>query len=290
MVQSMTGFGKSITELPTKKISIEVRSLNSKNTDFNVKMPSLYREKENQIRTMLRNKLSRGKVDFNLYIETQEKETSYTINREVFKDYYRQLNDIAHELNEEKPDILAVVSRFPEILKPEKESLDEKEWEKIKETAENAVEDLISYRSDEGKSIEKDFHLRISNIQKLLKEIEKHEKTRTDKMRERIYSNLEENIDRDKIDNDRFEQEVIYWLEKLDVTEEKVRLSSHCEYFLEIMESEGAKGKKLGFISQEIGREVNTLGSKANHAEFQKLVVQMKDELEKIKEQVLNVL
>ncbi|MEN8187512.1 MAG: YicC/YloC family endoribonuclease [Bacteroidota bacterium] len=284
MIQSMTGYGKEILQLPTKKITIEIKTLNSKNLDINTRMPSLYREKEIEIRRFLSEKLVRGKVDFSLFIETTGDDATSVINKEIVQNYLRQLKNF----NVPSNDLLAIAMRLPDVLKTEREQLDKEEWKAIENTINEALKDLISFRKDEGEVLQKDFIFRTENINMLLNNVIKEDKTRLDLIRER----LEKAIDEIKVevDKNRFEQELIYYLEKLDITEEKVRLKNHLDYFLQELNSDTSNGKKLGFISQEIGREINTIGSKSNHAPMQKMVVQMKDELEKIKEQLLNVL
>jgi len=287
----MTGFGKAVGNVGNKKITIEVRSLNSKQLDASVKLPGLYKEKELAVRKLLSSKLERGKVDLSLYYETLEEERSYTINKETVKMYYEDLKEISGVIGgSSEPEYLSVLMKMPDVFKTERMEFDEAEWEKIWELLNQAVDQLNQFRQDEGETLKKDLSDRVVSIKSLLDQLGNYEEERIATVRERIQKNLEEIAQKEKIDQNRFEQELIYYIEKLDVSEEKVRLAGHCEYFVKTMNEPNSQGKKLGFISQEMGREINTTGSKANHAEIQKLVVQMKDELEKIKEQVLNTL
>ncbi|WP_231372702.1 YicC family protein [Aureivirga sp. CE67] len=281
----MTGYGKSILQLPTKKITIEVKSLNSKNLDINVRIPSYYKEKELEIRKLLASNLTRGKVDFSIYVDNTGEELTSQINEVAVKQYISKLKQISHGSDLE---MLQMAMRLPEALKTEREELDETEWSEIVKHINKAVSNIVTYRVDEGKALIKDFNLRIENIQTLLKEVIKVDEERMVHVKQRLRKALEEL--EVKVDENRFEQELIYYLEKLDINEEKVRLENHLKYFIEELATPESNGKKLGFITQEIGREINTMGSKSNFAPMQKLVVQMKDELEKIKEQNLNVL
>jgi len=280
----MTGFGKAVTEFDNKKITVEIKSLNSKQADINAKIPSLYKEKEMELRNSLSKTLGRGKIEL--------VEKNMNLNQAIIKDYYQQLTEVAKSLNRNVDDeqILDIIMRLPDVLKAETKELDENEWAIIKQTINDAVTEIEKFRAQEGHVLETDFRLRIKTIERLLVQIEPFEKSRIDKVKDRIKQNFSENLKEVDADNNRFEQELIYYLEKLDITEEKVRLKNHCSYFIETMDETTSQGKKLGFIAQEIGREVNTIGSKANNSDIQKIVVQMKDELEKIKEQVLNVL
>jgi len=288
MIQSMTGFGKTILEIKNKTITLEIRSLNSKQLDVSARLPVLYKEKELELRNIIRQSLERGKIDVSISIDTIEKEKIPSINQAVVKNYYEQLKQISGELAIDQ--ILPVIMRLPDTLKIEKQELDEKEWEQVKTGVKEAIHELISFRKQEGKALQKDIHHRVTQISKLLDNIEPYEKERIGKIKTRINHNLSEFLATESIDQNRFEQEMIYYLEKFDITEEKVRLLNHCDYFLQTLKLKLPAGKKLGFIAQEMGREINTLGSKANDSDIQKLVVQMKDELEKIKEQLLNVL
>lgn len=285
MIQSMTGYGKSILELPSKKITIEIKSLNSKNLDLNTRVPSTYREKEMELRDLIAKSLQRGKVDFNLFIEVTGEETTTVINEEVVKDYIWQLKNI---VDGDATELLKMAVRMPDALKTQRDELDEAEYHKIVDGVNQALEAINTYRTDEGKSIEADFRKRIENIHQLLEEVVKIDPDRIVNVREKLQKAVADL--KAEVDENRFEQELMYYLEKYDINEEKVRLQNHLDYFLAALKSKDSNGKKLGFISQEIGREINTIGSKANYAPMQQLVVQMKDELEKIKEQSLNVL
>jgi len=283
MIKSMTGYGKSVVQLDTKKITIEVKSLNSKNLDLNSRFPAVYREKEIEIRRKLAKELIRGKIDLSFYIETTAEETTTRINKDIVSQYVRQLENI-----KEDSDVLSIAMRLPDILKTEREEIDEDEWSVIEKSIHEAMVSLQGFRSDEGKVLKEDFVLRIRSIEDRLEDVIQLDDERLQAVRERLQKSITE-LEL-TVDENRFEQELIYYLEKLDITEEKVRLNNHLKYFLEELNSEISNGKKLGFISQEIGREINTIGSKANFAPMQKKVVQMKDDLEKIKEQLLNVL
>ncbi len=285
MIQSMTGFGKAVKQLSSKKITVEIKSLNSKSLDLNARIPSAYREKELVLRNKIGAVLERGKVDFSLYIELNGEETSTQVNVPIVENYIKQLGEIA---DSDKTELLKIAMRMPDALKTEREEIDETEFQVILETVEEALKEISIYRSDEGEILKKDFIARIETISDLLQQVIKMDPDRIEGVKERLrkaVSDLQE-----QVDENRFEQELIYYLEKYDITEEKVRLENHLSYFLEAIHSEDSNGKKLGFISQEIGREINTIGSKSNYAAMQQLVVQMKDELEKIKEQLLNVL
>lgn len=285
----MTGFGKAVCELAAKKITVEIRSLNSRQFDLNLRIPSLFRDKESELRSLLAKQLDRGKIDFSVFSEFTGETGTLSINRTLARGYYLELKTLAAELNEQQSDLLSLTMKMPEVMRAERQELDEKEWEQVKVTIDTALTEFNRFRRDEGKSIENDFVKGISLIVTLLGEVEKQDSHRVQHVRERIRKNIAEFVDKEKIDQNRFEQELIYYIEKIDINEEKVRLKTHCDYFLKTMEEENC-GRKLGFISQEIGREINTIGSKANDALIQKMVVQMKDELEKIKEQVNNVL
>lgn len=290
MIQSMTGFGKVTAELPTKKVTVEIKALNSKQLDLSSRIPPIYKEKEMLIRGKLLKSLERGKIDFSIQIESIGKDVSTRINAFAVESYLSQIKDISDKLNIALPDDwFQVLLRMPEVYKTESAELDESEWEAIEKIIDEAIEHLLSFRKQEGAMLQKLFAQKIENIAKLLTEIEKYEGERIEKIKTRIMENLEKVASTD-YDKNRFEQEMIYYIEKLDVNEEKNRLSNHLKYFISTMDSGHGQGKKLGFIAQEIGREVNTLGSKSNHVEMQKIVVEMKDELEQIKEQVLNVM
>ncbi|WP_446051779.1 YicC/YloC family endoribonuclease [Zobellia laminariae] len=285
MIQSMTGFGKYVVQLPTKKITVELKSLNSKSLDLNARMPSAYREKELELRKTIASSLMRGKVDFGLYLELTSGETSTEVNELAVKNYMKQLKNIA---DGDDIKLLDMALRMPDSLKTAREDIDETEYESIKLALTEALKEINTFRSEEGEVLEKDFIERIQNLQSLLEQVKAMDPDRQSDVRERLnkaVSDLKADVDAN-----RFEQELIYYLEKYDITEEKVRLANHLDYFTSTLESDDSNGKKLAFIAQEIGREINTIGSKANYAPMQQLVVQMKDELEKIKEQMLNVL
>lgn len=285
MIQSMTGFGKHVIQLPTKKITVELKSLNSKSLDLNARMPSAYREKELELRKTIATSLVRGKVDFGLYVEFTGDETSAEVNELAVRNYMSQLRSIAEG---DDLRLLDMALRMPDALKTEREDIDEEEFKQIKIAVTEALKEINKFRLEEGQVLEEDFLKRIKNLQNLLKQVETMDPDRQKDVRERLNKAV---VDmKAEVDANRFEQELIYYLEKYDITEEKVRLGNHLRYFSESLGSEDSNGKKLGFISQEIGREINTIGSKANYAPMQQLVVQMKDELEKIKEQMLNVL
>lgn len=285
MIQSMTGYGKTILQLPNKKISIEIKSLNSKSLDLNTRMPSLYREKELDIRKRIANEIIRGKVDFSLYMELTGEETATRINATVVKAYMKQLTEVAQG---NEAELLAIAMRLPDVVTTEREDIDEDEWHHIEAGIEQAFQQIIQYRNDEGQVLLKDFENRIHTIAQLLEQVIEMDPDRITAVRQRLEKAVADL--KEKVDENRFEQELVYYIEKYDITEEKVRLDNHLSYFLKALVSDDSNGKKLGFIAQEIGREINTIGSKSNHAPMQKLVVQMKDELEKIKEQLLNVL
>ncbi|MGG8495365.1 YicC/YloC family endoribonuclease [Tenacibaculum sp. TC6] len=288
MIHSMTGYGKSVLQLPTKKITIEIKSLNSKTLDLNTRIPSYYKEKELEVRKKLASSLVRGKIDFSIFVEMTADETSTTVNKGVVREYMDQLRNIVQSGTSNDIELLHMAIKMPDALKTEREELDEEEWKQIEVAVNEAVKEIIHYRVDEAKSLEEDFKERIANIKTGLKDIEQLDGERIEHVKERLQKALSEL--KVEVDENRFEQELIYYLEKLDINEEKVRLANHLDYFLQELGSDDSNGKKLGFIVQEIGREINTTGSKANFAPMQKLVIQMKDELEKIKEQILNVL
>ena len=286
MIQSMTGFGKATLQLPTKKITIEVKSLNSKGLDLNVRMPSLYREMELGLRNLIASKLERGKIDFSIYIESTAEQTSTRVNVPIVKAYINQLREVYSDVDE--TELMKMAVRMPDTMKVEREEIDESEWATIQNVIEEALQNILNFRKDEGESLEKEFQLRIGNIRQFMNEALALDPERVQAIKDRLQTAIAEL--QVNVDENRFEQELIYYLEKLDITEEKVRLTNHLDYFLDTIKGTEANGRKLGFITQEMGREINTMGSKSNHAQMQKLVVQMKDELEKIKEQVLNVL
>lgn len=286
----MTGYGKAECELKDRKVIVEVKSLNSKNFDLYTKIPGIYREKELEIRNIVSKKLLRGKVEFVLYYEITDDNRATTINSNVVKSYINQLKTIAAELDLANEHLLQMAVRLPDTLNTERDEIDENDWEEITKTINEALDQLDQFRSQEGKYLKEDIEKRIHIIETTKNEVEPYEKQRTEKIKERIKESLNKAVDEKDFDKNRFEQELIYYLEKLDITEEKVRLTNHCNYFIEMLNEPESNGKKLGFISQEIGREINTIGSKANDSDIQKLVVLMKDELEKIKEQMLNIL
>ncbi|CAM4068471.1 MULTISPECIES: YicC/YloC family endoribonuclease [Gillisia] len=285
MIQSMTGFGKSLLQLPSKKITIEIKSLNSKSLDLNARIPGQYREKELLLRNIIAKSLVRGKVDFSLYVEVTGEETTSSINPIVVKKYMEQLRQIA---NIDDDELLKMAIRMPDTMKSEREEIEETEFIEIEKTLQQALTEINSFRTDEGNALEKDLMFRVSNIAQLLQDIIAMDPDRIEGVRERLRKGVADL--QEKVDENRFEQELVYYIEKFDITEEKVRLENHLSYFLETINSPDSNGRKLGFISQEMGREINTIGSKSNYAPMQQLVVQMKDELEKIKEQLLNVL
>ena len=286
MIQSMTGFGKATLQLPTKKITVEVKSLNSKGLDLNVRMPSLYREMELGLRNQIALQLERGKVDFSIFIESTAEQTSTKVNVPIVKGYMEQLRAVYAEADE--VELMKMAIRMPDTMKTEREEIDENDWAQIETAITEALQNILTFRRDEGQSLEKEFQLRIANIRQYMNEALALDHERVKTIKDRLHNAITEL--KVAVDENRFEQELIYYLEKLDITEEKVRLTNHLDYFLETIKGTEANGRKLGFITQEMGREINTMGSKSNHAQMQKLVVQMKDELEKIKEQVLNVL
>ncbi len=285
MIQSMTGFGKHAIQLPTKKITVELKSLNSKSLDLNVRMPSAFREKELELRKLLANSLQRGKIDFGLYIELTGDQTTAQVNESAIRHYMKQLRAIA---DGDDLSLMEMALRMPDALKTEREDIDEEEYRTILNALEVALREINLFRSEEGKVLETDFLDRLATLNTLLQKVIDMDPERLATVRERLKKAVADL--KTEIDANRFEQELIYYLEKYDITEEKVRLANHLNYFSSTLLSEDSNGKKLGFITQEIGREINTIGSKANFAPMQQLVVQMKDELEKIKEQMLNVL
>ena len=282
----MTGFGKASLQLPTKKITVEIKSLNSKGLDLNTRMPSVFREMELGLRNQISQRLERGKVDFSLYVEVTGEETTSKINVPIIKGYINQMKAVIP--NADETELMKMAVRMPDALKTERDEIDENEWKQIQTVIDEALENIANFRKDEGASLEKEFQLRIGNINNLMTEAVSYDAERVETVKTRLRTALDEL--KVNVDENRFEQELIFYLEKYDITEEKVRLGNHLSYFLETLNGTEANGRKLGFITQEMGREINTMGSKSNHTEMQKLVVMMKDELEKIKEQVLNVL
>ena len=289
MIQSMTGFGRATLILPQKKITVEVKSLNSKQVDINTRIPSFYKEKELQVRSFLSSTLRRGKIELSVFVENTGTDSQYKINKDLVNVYMNSLQEFGNE-KVSAGELLNIAMRLPDAMKVEREEIDEGEWTAVMGVVKEAIEALVDYRKSEGISLEKDIKEQIATIDVLHNEVPKYEQERINTIKERISTKLTDVLQSIDFDRDRLEQEMIYFIEKLDVSEEKVRLKNHSAYFIETMDSKESNGKKLGFISQELGREINTMGSKANHTEIQKLVVQMKDALEKIKEQVLNVL
>lgn len=290
MILSMTGFGKAVAELPTKKVTVEIKSLNSKQLDLSTRIPGAYREKEMELRNELSQLLERGKIDLTIFFENQGKELNTQINQSVLEGYVRQITQVAEATNIALPaDWFSIVLRLPDALKTEVQAFDEEEYHMIHDAVLVAVDQFNEFRKQEGAGLHRLFEQKIENIAVLLKEVEQYDNERIERVKSRLNEAISklENVDYDR---NRFEQELIFYIEKLDVNEEKHRLDHHLKYFIETMVTGKGQGKKLGFITQEIGREINTLGSKSNHAEMQKIVVRMKDELEQIKEQVLNVL
>ena len=286
MIQSMTGFGKASLQLPTKKITVEIKSLNSKGLDLNTRMPSVFREMELGLRNQLSQKLERGKIDFSLYIEITGEETSSKINVPIVKGYINQMKAVIP--NADETELMKMAVRMPDALKTERDEIDENDWKEIQTVIDQSLENMMQFRRDEGVALEKEFLHRIANIMTLMNNAVAYDAERIETVKTRLKTALDEL--QANVDQNRFEQELIFYLEKYDITEEKVRLENHLNYFIETLAGTEANGRKLGFITQEMGREINTMGSKSNHSEMQKLVVMMKDELEKIKEQVLNVL
>lgn len=286
MIHSMTGFGKASLQLPTKKITVEIKSLNSKGLDLNTRMPSVFREMELGLRNQISQRLERGKVDFALYVEVTGEETTSKINVPIVKGYINQMKAVIPTADE--TELMKMAVRMPDALKTERDEIDANEWKQIQTVIDEALDNIANFRKDEGASLEKEFQLRIANIHNLMNEAVSYDAERVETVKTRLRTALDEL--KVNVDENRFEQELIFYLEKYDITEEKVRLGNHLNYFLETLNGSEANGRKLGFITQEMGREINTMGSKSNHTEMQKLVVMMKDELEKIKEQVLNVL
>lgn len=291
MIRSMTGFGKTEFEVGNKKYTLEVKSLNSKQLDINTRIPALYRQKDIEIRRLMSEMLTRGKVDFALYLDNLGEESNSKINASIVKDYYAQLSGVYQELGlAVNETIMQSIMRLPDTVKMTYEELDESEWLVVRENLIKTLEDLNRFRDQEGLALKIDIETNIANILDLLDQVEPHETQRMENVKAKIMDSLNEMQLNGNVDKNRFEQELIYYMEKLDINEEKVRLANHCSYFSETMNEDEPSGRKLGFIAQEIGREINTLGSKANESNLQRIVVQMKDNLEKIKEQVLNVL
>ena len=289
MIQSMTGYGKAELNLTNANFTIEVRSLNSKQIDANVKMSSIYRDKEIGLRKLLSEKLQRGKIELSIWRESSDSSAKYTLNTELIKEYFSQIQEITSSLSINSSDIMPSLLKMPEVLVKGEEKAEDNEWEEIAKGIDIAIGNILQFRLDEGEKLETDITERINKLSTLLIDISPFAKGRIEKVKKSLADKLAE-IDTKNIDENRFEQELIYYLEKQDITEEQVRLEVHLSYFIETMKADAPNGKKLGFIGQEIGREINTIGSKSSDAEMQKIVVQMKDELEKIKEQLLNIL
>ena len=291
MILSMTGFGKAEGTIGNNKFNVEIRSVNSKQFDLSVRMPAIYKEKEIPLRNKLSKELYRGKIDLSIQFDSNGADhLSAVINHTVVKKYYEQIESLSNDLGLNPAPSLIDILRLPDTMKQERLKVDEEEWELVMKLIEQAIKNFISFRKQEGEAILNEFNVRIDFIEHFANEIIPYEKERTESVRDKIESLFSEYEERESVDNNRLEQEMIYYLEKLDITEERSRLFNHIKYFRETLDSDTPQGKKLGFICQELGREINTMGSKANHATIQKLVVQMKDELEKIKEQVLNAL
>ncbi len=286
MIHSMTGFGKASVQLPLKKLTIEIKSLNSKSLDLSVRLSQQYKEKELEVRNVIAQRLERGKIECSLYIEVTGEETSSTINAPIVKSYIQQMKSIIPDAD--ATELMKMAVRMPDALKVERAELDEEEWKEIQKILNEALNNIVEFRRQEGAKLQNDFEQQIGSIRILMDEVATYETERINAVKERLRQGLEEL--KVNTDQNRFEQELIYYIEKLDINEEKVRLTNHLDYFIETMNGTQANGRKLGFIAQEMGREINTMGSKSNHSEMQKCVVQMKDELEKIKEQVLNIL
>tara|TARA_Y100001978_G_scaffold203373_1_gene228696 strand:- start:792 stop:1658 length:867 start_codon:yes stop_codon:yes gene_type:complete len=288
MLQSMTGFGKSSAIFESRKVSVEIRALNSKGLDLGMKIPPVYKVIEPLLRKTVSNELHRGKIEFSIYIESEKTEKSGLINRDLASRYYKEFKSLNESWGEKPSDYLGLVLKMPEVLNNEVNEIDQKEIDAILSLVKEACKMVNSFRKKEGRDLRSDFLIRINEIRSLMKEIIPFEEERIEATRERLIKGLSE-FDSEKVDNNRFEQELIFYIEKLDISEEKMRLSNHLIYFEETLDIANS-GKKLGFIAQEMGREINTIGSKCNHSEMQRRVVLMKDNLEKIKEQVLNTL
>lgn len=290
MLKSMTGYGLASTEYLQKKITVEIRSLNSKFLELNVKMPRNYSEKESIIRNEATKAIERGKANVSIIIENNESQDSSLLNKDKFHSYYKQLNNLADELGADKSNLFQQTLSIQDVWSVQEQSSDEEEWKALFSTFQSAIDNFNQFRIDEGKTLGADLHKRVELILMAIPEVEKFEYNRVPAIKEKLEAMLKDALSPENIDQNRLEQELIYFIEKYDITEEKIRLKSHCDYFFQVMKEKEANGKKLGFISQEIGREINTMGSKANDANIQKIVVGMKDELEKVKEQLLNII
>jgi len=291
MLLSMTGFGRATSTINDRTITVEIRSLNSKFTDVRFKMPQAYKEKEHVLRKLIVDKAQRGKIDVTIDLKSLNGDGEYALNQALFTKYYKELHQLSNELAMPQADIMQAILRIPNVVSSAQDAVDDSEWQSVLDTINIALDNFTSFRLEEGSAMEKDCRLRIESITGLLSELEPLESERVTKLRQRINKHMEEYVGKDNIDANRFEQEILYYLEKMDITEEKVRLTQHCKYFMEVLDSKDTiKGRKISFISQEMGREINTLGSKANSSDIQRSVVKMKDELEKIKEQILNTI
>jgi uncharacterized protein (TIGR00255 family) len=290
MLKSMTGYGSAKGTVGTQSVTVEIRSLNSKYLELNVRLPLQFRDKELEIRADVGKLLERGKADLNVSIDNNELAKRSTVNKEIFLAYYEDLKSLATETGMSDDNMLDAILKLPAVLNSEKSEMDEAQWKQLKALIQSAVEQFNLFRSNEGNVLEQDVTQRLNAIENAVPQLEQYEQARIESVRARLHKSVNELKDQLNIDTNRFEQELIYYIEKLDISEEKVRLKSHCDYFLQTMNSKEANGKKLGFITQEIGREINTIGSKANDANMQRIVVEMKDELEKLKEQLANVL
>jgi len=289
MLLSMTGYGRATKTFGAKSITAEMRSLNSKFTDVRLKVPANFREREHVLRRFLSDRVERGKIDLSIEVKSFGGSDSFGLNTPLFKKYYQEISALADEMGAPKDGIIAAILRIPEVVMTAEDAINEEEWKAIEETIQEAFDSFSSFRKAEGSAMEKDLRLRVTNIHSALEEVDPFEKGRVDLLRNRLKQNLEEFLGKDNVDENRFEQEVLFYLEKIDITEEKVRLAQHCKFFIEQLDAERTtKGRKLSFISQEMGREINTLGAKAYSADIQRIVVRMKDDLEKIKEQVAN--
>ena len=289
MLLSMTGYGRVTHTYRDKTISIELRSLNSKYTDIRARIPQNYKEKEPELRRILTDKVHRGKIELVIDVQSAQGDDEYGLNPALFRKYHRELQMLSEELGIENGDMLQAILRIPNVITTAADTIDEEEWKEVRKALDTAIDKFDQYRNSEGKAMEEDMIMRVDNISDLLKQLDPYEGERIERLRQRVYKNLEEYVGKNKVDENRFEQEILYYLEKIDITEEKVRLGQHCKYYKEeLAKSTPLKGRKLSFISQEMGREINTMGAKANSSNIQRLVVGMKDELEKIKEQVAN--
>ncbi|MEI7896548.1 MAG: YicC/YloC family endoribonuclease [bacterium] len=294
MIKSMTGYGKAVLDITGRKLTVEIKTLNSKQLDLNMKIPGYFREKEWEVRSTLTQRFERGKIDFFIGTEVTGEMLSYSINHSLAKKYHEELKNLSNELHVDSPaELLSLVIKMPDVMQTSRDELNEHDWDSISGAIDDAITQAVLFRINEGKVLEDDMKNRVNSILQLLDAVEPHEKRRITELRERLlrdFAKYTGDFNGSAPDQNRFEQELIYYLEKLDITEEKVRLLKHCQYFLETLLEPVSQGKKLGFVTQEMGREINTIGSKASDAELQKIVVQMKDELEKIKEQLGNIL